>query len=130
MKIRNGLIGLALLLLTGGTADAVTIEIGLQSTTGPIMVFASSLNSAAISGVLFGGFSTDASGTGSPPLTGGVLLEGNTISGTALSVGIFDIWVTSVGNTGPIGPGPFGTGQQFESSFTNPAGRVRCNIVS
>jgi hypothetical protein len=114
MKIRNGLLGCALLLLTEGTADAVTLEFGLSNP--PIKLDTAIAPNLLHSGfgIATGGalFEVTGSGGGSPPLTGGLLLDGNTITvGTQVPNTItLDVWITSIDNFGQI-PG-------FASSFT------------
>jgi len=100
------------LALAGGTADAVTIEIGVLS---PPVVFA--IGNGVASGsvrVPTGGaiFQVDTSAGGSPPATGGLLLDGTMSALPILPVpGTLDVWMTSIGNFAPTG------GVPFESSF-------------
>jgi len=119
MKIRNALIGFAWLLLAGGTprADPVTLEFGLTSPPQPPFALDSAIAPNLLHsgfGVATGGaiFEVTGSGAGSPPLTGGLLLDGNTITVATQvpSTTTLQVWITSINNFGQI--------PAFASSFT------------
>jgi hypothetical protein len=94
-------------------AAAATIDLGVGP-GGSVVTLASGGGTASVSGAMSGNFTIDLSGTGNPPLTDPVLLDGNTIDVKNLGTGpgTVDIWVSSTGNTQPLGS------QDLLSSFT------------
>src|SRR5258708_2587834 len=107
-------LGLAMLLASTALSQANFIEIGVPLDGSAIATIASGGGNASASGALFGPFTIDATGTGSPPLTGLSLLDGNTISvaSSGLPAIPLHVFVTETGQTSPLGL------QLLESSFT------------
>jgi hypothetical protein len=103
--------------LWGSSAQAVTVSIGLQENAGGITNEASSNTGiVSVSGLSFGNFTVNATGTANPPLTGNDLLEAQTLSiqTTASGSNTLDVFVTVSGLTGPVS-----AAQQFLSGLTS-----------
>jgi len=101
-------------------AHAVTIELGASSGGGISPIGIDSVFGFTTGQIFANSIAVNASGTASPPLSGGVLLDGNTIAASCSTpppcnphfLGAIDVWVSSVDNTSPLGT------LQLESSFT------------
>jgi hypothetical protein len=103
----------AALLLGLSAAQANFIEIGAALDGNSITTLASGGGTASVSGSGMGAFTISASGTGSPPLSGGFLLDGNTVDVTSSgSSSVLHVFVTETGQTTPLGS------QTLLSSFT------------
>jgi hypothetical protein len=111
--MRKFLLSTTALLCMTAASPAANIDLGVGD-PGSVATIASGGGTASVSGSTFNQFIINLSGTGSPPLSGGVLLDGNTIDvkDTGAGPGSISVWVSSTDNNSPLGL------QSLESSFT------------